>query len=165
MCLALVACLRQDSGVSGCREGETWKAVKLPLCRSLCPLASLSTSKCSSLYKEKPHASHCSYSRRGCGESAWVSIVDAPLFPICTLILSQAPTWTVTIQSVADISIYTGGGWESGGICVRVVRVGGVCLILFLPLCRKKRKKKLSFPFCLIHGGFFHKPLPNILMD
>lgn len=48
---------------------------------------------------------------------------------------------------------------------MRVVRVGGACLMLVLPLCRKKRKKKLSFPFCLIHGGFFYKPLPNILMD
>lgn len=30
---------------------------------------------------------------------------------------------------------------------MRVVRVGGACLILFLPLCRKKKKKETELSF------------------
>lgn len=48
---------------------------------------------------------------------------------------------------------------------MRVVRVGGACLILFIPLCRKKKKKETELSFLFNPWRIFYKLLPNILMD
>lgn len=98
--------------------------------------------------------SHCSCSGRGWGEWAWVSSVNAPLFLICSLIPGWAPTRTVAVQSLADISIYKAGGQEWWGICVCASGRGVFKTPFFLRLNRKK-KKPHCFLFHLIHWGFF----------
>lgn len=110
-------------------EDEIWLKLLLLPNQFFC----LCTSKCWSLLKAKPGASQCRHS----GQTAWVSSRDAQLFPICTLILCQAPTWSASVQRFADISIYTGGG-ESWGIWLLSFRNaggGGGCLIPFRLHC------------------------------
>lgn len=82
MCLASLACSRENTGQSECRKGGTWKAVKL--CLSSLPLLPFPHQSACLFFRRN----HCSSSRRGWGESAWMNSVSAPLFPICTLILS-----------------------------------------------------------------------------
>lgn len=104
-------------GRVGVQEGRDLKvSLTLSVLSAPSPLPHVHQSACLFLRRN-----HCSSSRRGWGESAWMNSVSAPLFLICTLILSglqhglEQSKAFLTFQSVQ-------GADENDGVLCKWVR-------------------------------------------